>query len=354
MRQLRKLDHLNYAMALDDGPTANGFADFSFVHNCLPDINLFDVDLTCSVLGLKMHHPIIINAITGGGHDVTAINAKLAEFARLTNSVMAVGSQFAALESPEVENSFKIINEVNPNGVFFANLGAHVTPKEAEKAVKMIGAKALQIHLNSAQELIMGEGDRDFTGYLDNILQIAAKVSVPVIVKEVGCGIAKEQAVKLFGSGIKAIDVGGCGGTNFLAIEAARNKIDLDTEILGWGIPTAVSAVEVLSVMSQNHELIVSGGLRTPLEVVKALAIGGSAVAIANPILRLVHKKGMEEATADFDQFLARVKLYMALLGVKTTKALQTVPIVITGKGHEWLAVRGIDITQFTQKRKHG
>lgn len=354
MRQSRKLDHLKYALALQDGPVANGFADFSFVHNCLPDIALGSVNLSSSLLGVELNHPIIINAVTGGDQDVTNVNAKLAEFARITRSAMAVGSQFAAIESPEVEDSFKIVNEINPDGIFFANLGAHVTPKEAEQAVKMVKAKALQIHLNVAQELIMSEGDRDFSGYLTNLTRIAASVSVPVIVKEVGCGIAKEQAAKLIKAGIKAIDVGGVGGTNFLAIEAARSKTELDIETLGWGIPTAISALEVLSVMPETHNLIVSGGVRTSLEVVKALAIGGSAVGMANPILRLVHQNDINKAAAEFQQFLYDIKRYMTLLGAKTIAELQAVPIVITGKSREWLIGRGIDITKYAQQRKHG
>ncbi|MGI6093024.1 MAG: type 2 isopentenyl-diphosphate Delta-isomerase [Negativicutes bacterium] len=354
IRQSRKLDHLKYAMALKDGPVANGFNDFSLIHNCLPDIASSDVTLSCTLCGLELNHPVIINAVTGGDKDVTEVNAKLAEFARQTNSVMAVGSQFAAIESPEVEESFNIVNTVNPDGIVFANIGAHATAKQAELAVKMIKAKAIQIHLNTAQELIMGEGDRDFSGYLENISLIAAAVNVPVIVKEVGCGIAKEQAIKLFQAGVKAIDVGGVGGTNFLAIEAARNKSDLDKETLSWGIPTAISTVETLSVLPSNREVIVSGGLRTPLEVVKAIALGGSAVGIANPILRLVLKNDMPGAVAAFKEFLVKVKLYMTLLGAKTIQDLHSVPIIITGKSKDWLTARNIDITQFANRQKHG
>lgn len=354
MRQSRKLDHLKYAMELKDGPVANGFADFSLIHNCLPDLASDDVTLSCSLFGLELNHPIIINAVTGGDKDVTEVNSKLAEFARQTNSIMAVGSQFAAIESPEVIDSFKVVNAINPNGIIFANIGAHATPDQAQLAVEMIGAKALQVHLNSAQELIMGEGDRDFSGYLSNIAQIAATVKVPVIVKEVGCGIAREQAVKLFNAGIQAIDIGGVGGTNFLAIEAARNKTDLDIETLSWGIPTAISTVEVLSVLPSKREVIVSGGVRTPLDVVKALALGGRAVGIANPILRLVLNNDMPAAVAIFKELLAKIKLYMMLLGARNTRDLQTVPIIITGKSKDWLMARNVNIIQFANRQKHG
>ena len=154
------------------------------------------------------------------------MNGHIAEFACLTNTAMAVGSQYAALEDPEVQHSYQIVREKNPDGIIFANLGAHATPMQAQLAVDMIHAQAIQIHLNPAQEFMMAEGDRDFSGYLKNIAKIVESVKVPVIVKEVGCGIAKEQAALLAEVGVKAIDVGGMGGTNFLAIEAARSQLN--------------------------------------------------------------------------------------------------------------------------------
>lgn len=354
MRQSRKLDHLRYCMQLKDGPANNGFDDFSLIHNCLPNLALNEVDLSCSIAGIKLTHPIIINAITGGGPEVTAVNERLAEFARVTCSPMAVGSQYAAFENPEVESSYNVVNRVNPNGIIFANLGAHATPDQAQRAVDMVGAKAIQIHLNVAQELMMGEGDRHFIGYLENIAKIANKVSVPVIVKEVGCGIAMEQAEELVQAGVKAIDVGGAGGTNFLAIEAARTNVELAHEVLNWGISTAVSTVEVAEIIPNNVDLIVSGGIRTPLEVVKSLALGGKAVGVATPIVRLVHELNLESAKKSFDKFLNEIKQFMVLLGVKKINELLTVPIIITGYSKDWLMARGVNVIKYGTRQKHG
>lgn len=348
MRQSRKLEHLKYSLLLNDGPVDNGFADFTMIHNCLPDVSWNDLNLSCSVVGINMKHPIIVNAITGGGMDVMGVNARLAEFARITGSVMALGSQYSALEHPEVQDSYKIVNKINPNGIVIANLGAHATVEQAKKAVEMIGAKAIQIHLNAAQELFMIEGDRDFSGYLKNIDAICNKIQVPVIVKEVGFGIAREQASKLTAVGVKAIDVGGAGGTNFVAIEAARANVDLSPDVLEWGIPTAISTVEVLSVLPQNVDLIVSGGIRTPLEVVKALALGGKAAGIASPIVRLICERSMDSAVNWFNGFIDEIKRYMMLLGVKNIGDLTKTPIIITGKSREWLTARRIDITQYS------
>ncbi|WP_425061100.1 Isopentenyl-diphosphate delta-isomerase [Sporomusa carbonis] len=353
MRQSRKLEHLKYSMLLDDGPAAAGFADFTLVHNCLPEIAWQEIDVSTAIAGISLPQPIIINAITGGASDVTHINSELAEFARLTTTPMAVGSQYAAIEDPAVAESYKVVRKVNPNGVLFANLGAHVAPDAARYAVEMIGAQAIQIHLNAGQEIIMSEGDRNFSGYLSNIETIVGKVGVPVIVKEVGCGIAREQAAALISVGVKAIDVGGTGGTNFLAIEAARGRLNLDAEMVGWGIPTAIAMTEVLSVAGNNVDVIVSGGIRTPLDVVKALAIGGASVGIAGPVLKILQRKGLEGAVRWFNKFITDIKRYMLLVGARNIRELIFTPIVITGYSREWLLARGITPTQFAERKKN-
>lgn len=355
MRQSRKLEHLKYCMLLKDGPAINGFEDFSLIHNCLPNLALDEVSLSCTVAGLKLAHPIIINAITGGGQEVAEVNKRLAEFAHITGSAMAVGSQYAAFENPEVESSYKIVNKYNPNGIIFANLGAHASPKQAQQAVKMVDAKAIQIHLNVAQELMMEEGDRNFAGYRENIAAIVDKVSVPVIVKEVGCGMAMEQVKALVETGVKALDVGGAGGTNFLAIEAARTNNELAPEVLKWGVPTAISAVEASENLPTHVDLIVSGGIRSPLEVVKSLVLGGKAVGIAAPIVKLTHQNNLESAQESFEAFLSQIKQFMVLLGAKNISELATVPIIISGYSREWLTARGINIVKYgTRNKKHG
>lgn len=350
LRQSRKLDHLNLCRTMTDGPGTTGFADFHLVHNCLPELAWDEVALTTSVAGIALQHPLIINAITGGATDVTAVNARLAELAARTGAAMAVGSQYAAIENPEVAESYKIVRRANPDGVLFANVGAPVTAAEALRAVEMIGANALQIHLNAGQELIMPEGDRNFVGYLERIADICAKSPVPVIAKEVGCGIAREQAVALLDAGVKAIDVGGGGGTNFIAIEAARGKNSMAEEELAWGVPTAVSAAEVASVIAGRAVLIVSGGVRSPLDALKALAIGGQAVAIAGPFIKLLHDGGLEGAIDWVGRFLDGLRRFMLLSGARTIADCSRVPLVITGPSREWLMARGIDVAVYARR----
>ncbi len=353
-RQSRKLDHLKYSMLLTDGPLSNCFADFSLLHNCLPDLSWDDIKLDSSFAGIAIDHPVIINAITGGANDVAAVNAQLAEVARLTNSVMAVGSQYAALEDPEVQNSYQIVRKKNPNGIILANLGAHVSIEQAKRAVEMVGAQAIQIHLNSAQEIIMTEGDRNFSGYLRNIAKIACKIDIPVIAKEVGFGIAREQAQALVDAGVRAIDTGGAGGTNFLAIEAARNQLPISQDTLSWGIPTAISAVEVANVLPDGIDLIVSGGIRTALDAVKSMALGGVAVGIAAPAIKILLDKDLETTVSWLQQFLTDIKRYMLLLGIGHCRQLTETPVIITGYSRDWLTVRGIDICKYALRKNHG
>lgn len=354
MRESRKLDHLKYTLQLSDGPAANGFADISLLHNCLPNLHWNEISLSGSLAGILLNHPVVINAITGGATDVTPINAKLAEFAKLTGSAMAVGSQYAAIENQSVRQSYEVVRKVNPDGVLIANLGAHASADQARLAVEMIGAAAIQIHLNAAQEIIMAEGDRDFRGYLDNIANIAATVGVPVFVKEVGCGIALEQAVALTTAGVSVIDVGGAGGTNFLAIEAARTEDSIAEDLLRWGIPTAISALEVVSVLPSGVEMMVSGGIRTVSDIVKSLAIGGKAVGMAAPIVTRILRHDVGEAVIWFEGILEDIRKCLLLVGAKTLYELTDVPLIVTGNCREWMTVRQVDINKYATRCKHG
>lgn len=354
MRQSRKYDHLKYAVMLNDGPRQTCFTDFTLIHNCLPDIDASQVNMTTSVAGIQLKHPLIFNAITGGAEKVTVINQRLAEVARTTGSAMAVGSQYAGLEQPETIISYQVARNYNPDGVIFANLGAHVAPEQACAAVDMIEAQALQIHLNVAQEVTMAEGERVFSNYLKNIEAIVKKLSVPVIVKEVGCGIAAEQAAKLSEIGVKAIDVGGSGGTNFIAIEAARRERHISEELSGWGIPTAISAVEVSSVLSSSVDMVVSGGVRTPLDAVKAMVIGAAGVAVASPLIKILQHDDNNYLIQWVNNFINDMKTFMLLTGSVEFRQLRQKPVVITGYSKEWLNSRGIDTSKYAMRGKHG
>ena len=186
----RKDEHI--IIRLKQKPSLADFSDIHFVHNCLPDRNLNEVTLETSLLGTELGSPLFINALTGGTPLSKRVNAALAGVARECGLPMALGSQMAALDNPLVEDTFKVVREVYPEGQIWANLGAYATPELARRAIEMIDAAALQIHLNVPQELAMKEGDCRFRGTLRRIEEIAAAVKCPVIIKEVGFGIARE------------------------------------------------------------------------------------------------------------------------------------------------------------------
>lgn len=341
LRQSRKLAHLKLAQTIADGPCHTGFADVRLLHNCLPGIGMSDTALPTVVAGITLAHPIIINAVTGGADDVAETNRALAKAARATKSAMAVGSQYASLEDKRVRDTFSLVRDEYPDGVVFANLGAHVSPDQAKEAVAMIDAQALQIHLNVGQELVMREGDREFGGYLERIAAIAEVLPVPVIVKETGCGMAAEQLRQLAAAGVAAVDVGGAGGTNFLAIEAARSSRTLPEELLAWGTPTAVSLVEAKAVLPPSVSVIASGGVRSAADMAKSLALGADAVAIAGPVVRAV-EHSEEAAVAWINERLQELRCLMVLCGACAPQKLSNKPLVILGETGEWLRARGL------------
>ena len=342
-RQSRKLDHVRCALELSDGPAENGFQDVQLLHHCLPELSLTEISLATSVGKQTLTHPLIINALTGGAQDVAYLNERLAVLARETQSVLAVGSQYAAVEEPELTETFRVVRRHLPQGTVWANLGAYATPAQAVMAVEMLDAAALQLHLNVAQELFMAEGDRDFCNYRDNIAAICSAVSVPVIVKEVGCGMRREAAESLLGCGAAALDIGGSGGTNFIAIEGKRKNEFLAEDILAWGIPTACSLLETGSVVQrQRAALIASGGVRTALEVVKALALGADAVALAAPALRLVWSGDLKAAVEQWQALLMQIRQLLLLSGCSGIEELQKSPVVLTGLVESWSRQRGL------------
>jgi isopentenyl-diphosphate delta-isomerase len=341
-RESRKLDHIKYAMHIDDGPCASGFSDVHLLHNCLPGIDRNQVDLSVTLPGIgELQHPIIINAITGGASSVKEINQKLAETAAITHCAMAVGSQYGSVREGKNADTFTIVRKINPNGKIFANLSAFASVEDAKRAVEMIGACALQIHLNAAQELAMEEGDRDFTSCLQHIEAICRHAGVPVIVKETGCGMAKEQAKQLLDCGVSLLDVGGAGGTNFPAIEHCRYQ-DGNAELNTWGIPTVLSLREVVSQTGWQGGVIASGGIRSGLDVVKSQVLGANAAAMAGNVLRIVLKQGVEAAADMILRDLEAIKDFYVLLGCRKASELRKVRFYLTGDTAD--AIRSLEI----------
>lgn len=348
-RSKRKWDHIQYALETGQ-KRRSGFDDIKFVNQSLPEMNFDSVKLQTEIGELSLSSPIFINAMTGGGGERTfRINRDLAIAARETGTAIAVGSQMSALRNPEERRTYEIVREMHPDGILLANLGSEATLEQAKAAVEMIRADGLQIHLNVVQELTMPEGDRYFSGALARIGEIVENIGVPVIVKEVGFGVSSETAAKLYAQGVRYLDIGGFGGTNFAKIENKRRD-RLLTFFEDWGIPAAASIMEAKSAV-QDMTVIASGGIQTSFDIVKGLASGAAAAAMAGYLLKTLLEQGTEGLIKEISNIKEEIAILMTAVGVQTIEELHHVPIVISGETHHWLSQRGIDTKAFAQRR---
>ncbi|MCA1030535.1 type 2 isopentenyl-diphosphate Delta-isomerase [Bacillus timonensis] len=349
-RAKRKLDHIEHALSTGQ-KRQHGFDDITLVHQSLPNTSMSMVDLSTNIGELKLSSPLLINAMTGGGGSETRnINRALAYVASECDIPIAVGSQMSAIKDSNEIRSFNIVREVNKNGHVFANLGSEATVEQAKIAIDMLEANAIQIHLNVIQELVMPEGDRDFSGALKRIEQIVKNVNVPVIVKEVGFGVSWETAKQLSNIGVAAIDVGGFGGTNFSAIENKRRDRMLNY-FDNWGITTSASIVEVSYAKGDsNFSVIGSGGIQNALDIAKAIALGASVTAIAGYFLKVLTQGGEDKLIDLINQIKEDLRMIMTALGTSNIIGLQQTPLVIRGDTYHWLVQRGFNPEQYSRK----
>lgn len=352
----RKDDHIKLACEQYKSHADAGFEQVRFIPNALPQLALSDVDTSVRVFGesAKWDVPLYINAMTGGSKNGENINAMLAKVAAKTGVAMASGSLSAALKNPRLAETFSVIRRFNPRGFVMANVSAGASVEQAIKAVEILQANALQIHLNAAQELVMSEGDRDFSAWLSNIEAVVRaldSMKVPVVVKETGCGMSAGDVLQLQNVGVRAVDVGGRGGTNFVAIENARRGRGRGYEFLdSWGLTTVESLLDIAQCDKILHDscdsgdsavagscaqmqVFASGGVRTPLDVVRALKLGASAVGVAGEFLHTLTCGGQDALVEQIEDWKTQIRAIMALLGCKNVADLrQNSRILIDGK----------------------
>ena len=344
----RKLEHLliceNYDVEFKDKTT--GFEDVELIHNVLPEVDKNEIDLSTSAFGKKLDSPLFITAITGGHPAAKSINKQLAIAAESKGIALGVGSQRAACEHPELQDTYTVVRENAPDCLLVGNIGAPQLDL-AEKAVEILDADILAIHLNPLQESIQPEGDLDARGYLDSIRKITDSVSIPVMAKETGCGISAESASQLVDAGVDYIDVEGAGGTSWAAVETYRAEDRYLGELFwDWGIPTAISTVEVTN--SCNVPVISSGGIRSGLEAAKAIALGADAVGMALPFLK---NSSSQDHLIDFiNKFNDSLRIAMFLVGANNIEELKQAKVVIRGKTREWLTERGINTKNYSRR----
>jgi len=290
----RKADHIRINLEKDvQSSLTTGLEKYRFTHQALPEINLVDVDLSVDIFGKTLDAPILISSMTGGTDEAEQINQILAAAAQKTGVAMGVGSQRAAIETPDLARTFQVRN-IAPDILLFANLGAiqlnyGYSIDECQRAVDMISADALILHLNSLQEAVQPEGDTNFYGLLNKIEKVCRALSVPVIAKEVGWGISGEVARKLNDVGIAAIDVAGAGGTSWTQVEMYRatnpNQARLASTFNKWGIPTAESIIQVHQACP-SLPIIASGGIYNGLDIAKCIGLGATLGGTARPFLK--------------------------------------------------------------------
>lgn len=336
----RKDEHVSLAKAFHkDRPS--DFDHVHLIHRSFPQVTVDDISITSEMASLPLKTPFFINAMTGGSEKTKQINEQLATLARETSLAMATGSVSIALKDPSVQDSFTIVRKTNPTGMILANVGAGSSLEQAQRAIDLLEANALQIHVNAPQELVMPEGDRDFRYWLEDIAKIASTLYIPVIVKEVGFGMTRETIQQLIDCGITSIDVSGQGGTSFTQIENARRKKREFGYLDSYGLSTVQSLLEANEV-PYPYEFIASGGIRQAYDIFKALALGANAVGISGTILTHLLTKGLDETILLVQQWQSELTTLYAMTGSKTTAQTRTVPLYFTGSVREWCDARRI------------
>lgn len=343
LRSQRKNEHVQHTLNQKNQNMISDFDKVHFVHHSLPGINLNDVDLSTTIGDMELSVPLYINAMTGGSSWTKSINEKLGKVAAATKIPMAVGSMHAAVKHPDLSDTYAIARAVNLDGFVFANVGADVSLEGAQRAVEMIDADALQIHLNAPQELIMPEGDRDFKSWESNIESILNSVDVPVIVKEVGFGMSRETLQLLKNKGVKYVDISGRGGTNFAEIENERRSAQDMDYLSDWGVTTVQSLLE--SKEFQNEmTILASGGIKTPLDAMKSLALGGNAVGMSNTLLKYVEENDVDATIRFVNQFFEQMKKIAVMVNAESIDELRGKPLVFSPDMISWIQQRNIKI----------
>ncbi|MFD1428717.1 type 2 isopentenyl-diphosphate Delta-isomerase [Lacticaseibacillus mingshuiensis] len=338
-RSHRKDEHVFLAEKTFQQTATAGFDQIRFCHDPLPETAVAEVEVKPDLFGWRW--PFFINAMTGGSAQTGQLNAKLGRIARATGLALASGSQTVALAEPALASTFTTLRESDPDGFLLANIGASHGVDAATAAVSMLQANALEVHLNAVQETVMPEGERDFH-WAAQLAAIVAVSPVPVIAKEVGFGMTREGLAKLQALGVRYVDIGGRGGTNFAQVENLRRPARDFAYLQDFGQTTCESLLEATAV--DGLTVLATGGVRSPLDILKALRLGASAVGIAGQVLHWLVQEGEDAAIAHLQAWQDQLALLMAMLGARDLTALRQVPIVLGPALTHYAEARGLTI----------
>ncbi len=338
MIEERKIDHIRIVLHEDvvaKGITT-GFAAYRLPHTALPDLNLSDIDMRTSFLGKPLRAPLLISSMTGGAAETERINLALAEAAEHMGLAMGVGSQRAAVADARLASTYQV-RRVAPTMPLLANLGAvqlnyGFTVEHCRRAVEMIEADALVLHLNPLQEALQPEGDANFSGLLRHIERVCRVLDVPIIAKEVGNGIGAADARRLADAGVAIIDVAGAGGTSWSEVERHRHTTGEGRRVAeafaNWGLPTSEAIREVRAALPDTP-IIGSGGIHSGVDMAKALALGADMVGIARLLLHAaVDERGTEAVVERLQSFLHELRIAMFCSNCATIAALRALSLL--------------------------
>jgi len=333
--QQRKKEHLELCLDTQSvtSTLTTGLDRYRFIHNALPELDLDEIDVSTTFFGKRLQAPILISSMTGGFDLARKVNRNLAAAAQRLGIAMGVGSQRVAIEEPSAATSFQV-RDVAPDILLFGNLGAvqlnyGYGVEQCRRAVEMIGADALILHLNVLQEAVQPEGNRNFKGLTEKIAAISGALEVPVVAKEVGNGISVDAALRLRSAGVKAIDVAGRGGTSWSAVEAqraARQGKAPDQTFTDWGIPTEEALVSVRRALP-DMPLIASGGIRSGVDIAKSVALGADIAAFGQPLLAAALASA-DKVIELIAVIIHELKVSMLCVGAPNLQALKRVVLV--------------------------
>ena len=321
----RKDDHIKYALKYQSH--YNSFDDIELIHSSLPKYNVNDIDLSTHFAGQSFEFPFYINAMTGGSEKGKAVNHKLAQVAQAIGIVMVTGSYSAALKNDE-DDSYPT-TDLYPDLKLATNIGLDKPIPAAESTVKAMNPIFLQVHVNVMQELLMPEGEREFHMWRSHLKEYVDNIQCPLILKEVGFGMDLQSIKDAYDIGITTVDISGRGGTSFAYIENQRGR---DRSYLNtWGQTTAQSLINAQS-MIDKMDILASGGIRHPLDMVKCLVLGAKAVGLSRTVLELVERYPVDDVIAILNSWKEDLRMIMCALNCKKITDLRQVNYILYGQ----------------------